>query len=243
MGRLARALLLVVLLATPLAAAPDPPKPAFAEDLPRVVANFVTQVHNNLARVLGIPMVPRGPDFITRDVLLGPELETRKDYERMSDLGVTSVLDLRGEKADDREALDARGIHYKRVPVTDFEAPSEEQLREAVAWMRAEVASGRRVYVHCAAGIGRSSTVVTAFLMEEYGWSRERAWAHVESRRPIVKQTESQRSALIALEESRIARTRGASGALDRGFERRSVERVTELLRDRARDAERDRRR
>ncbi len=240
---LTRALLLVALLATPLAAAPEPPRPGLAEDLPRVVFNFLSKVENNVRNLLGLPTGSRGPDFVTRDILLGAEPGSTKDYDRLRSLGVTSVLDMRGEKADDREALDARGIRYKRVEVVDYEAPTPEQLREAVEWIRSEVAAGRRVYVHCRAGIGRSATVVAAFLMSEYGWTRERAWSFLESRRPIVRQTDGQRESLVSFERERssISRTRGASGLLDRAFDRTLTDRLRDLETTRVRDALRER--
>lgn len=235
--RVLHALIALLLLAGPVWAAPEPPPPPLRESLPRIVSGFLAQVHNDVARLLGVPLVPRGPDFVTRDVLLGPELGSAKDYDRLVKLGVGSVLDLRGEKSDDAAALAARDLHGKRIAVEDYHAPTPEQLREAVAWMRGEIAAGRRVYVHCAAGIGRSATVVAAFLMEEYGWSRDRAWGYVESRRPIVKQTDEQRDALRALEGPSAV---GATRALDRGFERASDRPVVDLALDRARDAERD---
>jgi protein-tyrosine phosphatase len=43
------------------------------------------------------------------------------------------------------------------------------------------------VYVHCLAGVNRSATVVTAYLMLEHGWDRDRALAHVKSKRPCAQ--------------------------------------------------------
>jgi hypothetical protein len=233
MRRVSSILVALALLAAPVAAAPDPPRPRASENLPRVVANFMKSVRNNIALILGLPPAPRGPDFVTRDLLLGPEPES---VGQLADLGVDAVLDMRAEKADDAAALEARGMSYKHILVADYHAPTQEQLREGVAWIRAELAQGKRVYVHCAAGVGRSATVVAAFLMDEYGWSQERAWSYLESRRPIVKQTEEQRDALIEFRPRSI----GALGALDRGFERRNSRVLGDLVVDRAHDAERD---
>src|SRR5262249_8731729 len=110
------------------------------------------------------------------------------------------------------------------------------QLREAVSWMREQVHAGRRVYVHCRAGIGRSATVVAAFLMEEYGLTADEAWRRVRSRRPIVLQTDDQRRSLdrfAGIERSGgIERSAGA-GPLERGFERGATERLGEIVGER----------
>jgi protein-tyrosine phosphatase len=46
----------------------------------------------------------------------------------------------------------------------DASAPTVGQLREAVAWLR-ELESLGPVYVHCAAGHGRSVCIVVAYLL------------------------------------------------------------------------------
>jgi|SRR5579872_6418640 len=73
-----------------------------------------------------------------------------------------SVLDLAGEFAESHQLRKLEG--YKSLPVLDATAPTEEQLRSAVAWLIASVATGP-VYVHCALGHGRSACVVIAYLL------------------------------------------------------------------------------
>jgi hypothetical protein len=72
------------------------------------------------------------------------------------------VLDLAGEFAESHQLRELAG--YKSLPVLDATAPTEEQLRSAVAWVTAGAASGP-VYVHCALGHGRSACVVIAYLL------------------------------------------------------------------------------
>ncbi len=77
-------------------------------------------------------------------------------------VGWVGVLDLAAEFAESRRLREVAG--YKSLPVLDATAPTEPQLRAAVAWVTEGVASGP-VYVHCALGHGRSACVVVAYLL------------------------------------------------------------------------------
>jgi protein-tyrosine phosphatase len=72
------------------------------------------------------------------------------------------VLDLAAEFA---EVAPLRRVpRYRSLPVLDATAPTEDQLRDAVGWLRETLPLGP-VYVHCALGHGRSATVVLAYLL------------------------------------------------------------------------------
>lgn len=73
-----------------------------------------------------------------------------------------SVLDLAGEFPASWPERASPG--YRSLPVLDATAPSEAELRSAVAWVAKAVAAGP-VYVHCALGHGRSACVVVAYLL------------------------------------------------------------------------------
>ena len=44
-----------------------------------------------------------------------------------------------------------------------------------------------KVFIHCQAGISRSSTIAIAYLMKRNGWTIDRAYQHVLDARPIIK--------------------------------------------------------
>jgi protein-tyrosine phosphatase len=46
---------------------------------------------------------------------------------------------------------------------------------------------GYNVYVHCVAGMSRSSSIVVAFLMKEFGYTAEEALNYVKRKRPIIR--------------------------------------------------------
>lgn len=75
---------------------------------------------------------------------------------------MTAVLDLTAEFS---EATPFLGRVYRNIPILDLTAPSPDQLREAVAFIRDEAARGQ-VYVHCKVGYSRTAAVVGAYLIE-----------------------------------------------------------------------------
>jgi len=66
-------------------------------------------------------------------------------------------------------------------------APSLDWLRQQVAFIEAERAAGRVVYVHCHAGVSRGAMVTTAYLMSRDGRTRDETLAFLRTRRPQVR--------------------------------------------------------
>ncbi|XP_054161201.1 dual specificity protein phosphatase 12-like [Oppia nitens] len=79
------------------------------------------------------------------------------------------------------------GIEYFVVDVNDTEWADLltyfEDTRRKIA---NTIARGDNVLVHCRAGVSRGPTVVTAYLMATNGWTYERAYQLVKSRRSSV---------------------------------------------------------
>jgi ADP-ribosylglycohydrolase len=96
---------------------------------------------------------------------------TRARLTKLLDAGIDCFVDLTGpeETARYHDALPA-GIEYFRMPLTDHSVPSERgDMASILERLRTALGTGRRVYVHCRAGIGRTGTVVGCLLAEREG--------------------------------------------------------------------------
>lgn len=99
---------------------------------------------------------------VTDNLYCGRRL-TQREYTEFSNHPIQGCLDLTAEFT---EVPFLRQLpHYRCVPILDGTPPSVEHLRELVDWLTAMTAS-TPIYIHCALGHGRTSTVLVAFLIQ-----------------------------------------------------------------------------
>jgi atypical dual specificity phosphatase len=87
------------------------------------------------------------------------------------------------------------GMKSLHLPVPDFHAPTLEQIIQFVDTTCDVLANGGRVGVHCTAGLGRSGTMVAAYLVS-LGDTPADAIAKVRERRPGSIETAEQEEAI-----------------------------------------------
>jgi len=116
--------------------------------------------------------------------------------EALAAEGIRSVISLRQE-AEREGTLDGRlvpaysaegqrlacervGLRFHHVGCTDYQAPCPDEVADTLRAIDAEVSADRPVFVHCRAGVGRTSIMTCAWLMSQGVPGNEAAAIHVQ---------------------------------------------------------------
>ncbi|MDE1724910.1 MAG: dual specificity protein phosphatase family protein, partial [Thaumarchaeota archaeon] len=89
-----------------------------------------------------------------------------------------------------------KNVKYLHVPTEDFSAPDMQQIDEAVEFIQTRIVNNEPVMVHCAAGIGRTGTILACYLVKYHKISAKDAIQKVRKERPGSIQSESQEIAI-----------------------------------------------
>jgi atypical dual specificity phosphatase len=102
--------------------------------------------------------------------------------------------------------INEAGLLSIHIPIEDMHAPTMEQLNSAVSAIKRARERGMGLAIHCAAGLGRTGTVLAAYLVSQGLGARE-AIARVRELRPGSVETPEQEAAI----EEYAGRLRGPS--------------------------------
>lgn len=114
--------------------------------------------------------------------------------------GVTTLITLT-EQDLPQEPLLAHGLRNLHLPIYDREPPTVAQTQMLLARMSALLRKGEVLAVHCLAGLGRTGTILAAWLIRE-GLTAEEALRRVRSIQAQYVQSESQEALLHDYEAS-----------------------------------------
>lgn len=156
------------------ALAPEPvaeePAPAALPAEPEPVA---------VTRYPGASSGPRGFLWIEEGRLAatpmpGVSADVDYDLDLLKNVGVTTLITLT-ETDFPQDALARHGLKNVHLPIADRKAPTPAEMDMLVGRMRELMDNGKVLAVHCLAGLGRTGTILAAYLVKEKGMSAQGA--------------------------------------------------------------------
>ena len=112
------------------------------------------------------------------------------DLPLLAQAGIGAVVSLLNVPSD-AAVYSSAGFGYHLMPISDGAAPSVEQFVAFLRFFREQRALGRIIAVHCAAGLGRTGTVLAGYLIAT-GSSVEAAVSRIRTARRGAIETSQQ---------------------------------------------------
>ena len=98
--------------------------------------------------------------------------------KKLSELGVKTIINLRGEsddtRAEEKEAA-SLGMQFFNIPMSSSGRPSEEQVRRVFEIIEEKEKANATVFVHCRRGSDRTGAIIAVFRIKHDGWTADRA--------------------------------------------------------------------
>ncbi|HEY3324591.1 MAG TPA: dual specificity protein phosphatase 23 [Planctomycetota bacterium] len=139
--------------------------------------------------------MPNNFSFVIDGVLAGMErpgtfAKLREDLEFLKENKIHAIVSLT-ERGLEKAFIEEFGFRYLHMPVTDFTAPTFEQIQKFLAFQRRAEADGLATVVHCGAGLGRTGTMLACALVSR-GSPAEAAIDKIRTLRPYSIETVEQ---------------------------------------------------
>lgn len=94
-----------------------------------------------------------------------------------------------------------KAIDYFHLKVEDYGAPSLSGMDTTVNYVKEHLNDGKPVMVHCAAGRGRTGTILAAYFLKNFNLTAEQAIKKIRDLRPGSIQSLAQEKAIEMYEE------------------------------------------
>jgi protein tyrosine/serine phosphatase len=134
--------------------------------------SVMRSAYGDKLRLTGLPNAGRVNDFLYRGAQ-----PHNQGMQELKKLGITTIVDLRSEAPErrdsEREQAEALGIHFVSIPVSGWDAPTNEQVAQFLALFRNN--SKGKVFVHCRYGVDRTGVFVATYRMAYEGWPAQQA--------------------------------------------------------------------
>jgi len=95
---------------------------------------------------------------------------------KLKDLGVKTIVNLRGEDAHTRaegEEAHSLGLHYYSISLPGFSKPKDEEVGRVLGIINDP--ENQPIFIHCHHGKDRTGTIVACYRISHDGWTAEQA--------------------------------------------------------------------
>lgn len=103
--------------------------------------------------------------WVTDQLGVGQAPMSYPQLDCIREQGVDAILNLCGEFCDLHDIEKDAGFEVHYLPLEDEEAPGLIELEKTLEWLDEAIYLGKKVLIHCRHGIGRTGTVLNAYLL------------------------------------------------------------------------------
>lgn len=105
---------------------------------------------------------------------------TERGFENLSKMGIAIVVDLRegGEVQREEKEVTANGMKFVAIS-WNCRDPKDEYFAKFLTLLREN--PGKKVFVHCHAGVDRTGMMIASYRMADQGWTAEESLQEMKS--------------------------------------------------------------
>lgn len=105
--------------------------------------------------------------WVTPSLAAGPAPMSYDHLDRLKNEGIDAIINLCAEFPDLPGIEQEAGFDVYYLPIDDEEVPEIKTMDDALEWIDESIFLGKKVLVHCRHGIGRTGTIVSAYLLRK----------------------------------------------------------------------------